>query len=716
MINDFFKLNDDRYKKIKEPKEPDVLSRFNSENVENVENVENAESTNSDVIELPLDEELNGNENNRNYIEDCSLYGWSITPMSVTSPLLDISDKNKYVSQKDLEKLRWEEEVKELKKSHKKWGLRNRTDYVLRGGNYGLSSVMGGANQVRSPAVLQFYDKEDMISIKGKLGDEVNSLVFSFKSGDIRLYKYKCKLSRYKGDKECTVERTPIRGMKFHKLCSLEIYLFNKINNHIRDSINNEHLKNLKGICYNDYRMDHEGKIIKDLQEKTKIKNISEIPGLEKFHNNLLDLLIEKSKLKGIIDDRDEKNLRLSLDVIDGLDEDDRHSLGYSVGLTLDLGVDTKNSIKLKFLLNHLRYKCYLELNNLLYSKDDRLNYIKDVMLHGFNAGLFVYGYEPSTHFNYHRYVLRLLREERDADKICRKLYGYECKGSLRKEFYKCIREFKISRLSLCYYFAKILKRDWLINCLRNVHPNLYFNSSYMKLYRFLSLISDKESSCKEIYKYLVDDSTNSMLEPTFLNDTINLYNLVVLDSEEIRELKSLSVRRMHDYLVNKLNINGHNRVDMGTTKAAPIKEDSYRYDYEVKYFKDLNFLSGELVGNYKIKFPLKAGDLREAGKELSNCLGSYVNRHLVNTFILFLVDTLEDGSEKIKYAVEIKHDAGYGSGEEGMFYVNQYYGYKNRIPEEEDYFSFKDFIIDKLHTINNNESSKIEVKESEWT
>lgn len=118
-----------------------------------------------------------------------------------------------------------------------------------------------------------------------------------------------------------------------------------------------------------------------------------------------------------------------------------------------------------------------------------------------------------------------------------------------------------------------------------------------------------------------------------------------------------------------------------------PLPND-HKFQYNYHMFKNINKLNNMQIKNFKLIVPQKVENLVFAAKELQNCLASYP--HKVNSgesFILLLKDIKDS---KLTYAIEILH-----SNEHNQFFVNQYYGHKNSMPEKEHFQMFESFFKD---------------------
>ena len=382
--------------------------------------------------------------------------------------------------------------------------------------------------------------------------------------------------------------------------------------------------------------------------------------------------------------------------------------------------------VYLRTLVMHLKYKAYLCLLVNLRTDEEICNHWISLVKNG--IGIELDGAKS---------VRDILRNTYNVDRVVEKITGFESKGALKGKILKDIMNVCLIHLSDLKLFKGHYQRDWVLELRgsRRISNNLSSKEKldFVKNYcvspkykrRFFETYFCKCEA--DAYGRINGINANRFTIDRFtrLSDTMKMYHRCPVEYRP----KNTTFNQLHDRLVdilNNLNGRGVEAIGMFRNLRIPIieslvekntLEDSYEYDYEKsKYYNIVQALDGEKFNNYDLVIPKKAGEIREGGKILRNCLTTYVNMvENDNCLILYMKE-----GDVLKYAVEIRWDSGdMFRKEDGIkvegphFKVNQYYGVRNSLPSEEDFFGFQEYIREVLDVCEYHSRSKTNKKES---
>jgi hypothetical protein len=567
-------------------------------------------------------------------------------------------------------------------------------DKLLKKGCYILKGFI--PDKYKRP-ILKYYETEDKFTIKCRGSNtehKINSsMCFSFKRGKFRIYD----IFEYEGKKHICGRNVIPKNILTH----FDTEFFNNCNLVCNMEMVNI-LEATGSSIFFKFDFNNDSKLI--------IRHIGETLIRKAYENGVIDKSAYRVLKKGFEIVWREYNRKVNNLLVGSEENTLAVSRMYGDGLLHGLAI-------------HLMYGPHLSLLKMCGSKFEYIDHWDKLIAQKAS------GYGKNA-FREYEYIGRLFRKTGDLDEVVKKLTGFENKGAIKKIAYELIYTGKYSLLEAIRLSKGYLKRDWLIEldritCNDKSRYTLNLeNKMRKKLCQFMKdyLETDKlvrEFIClffigrtdfkinPEVYANIFTGgrpmSTNQM-NSVELFDMINMYYLLPIEFRPRR----LSIKKLHDRLSEI-----HNR-NRGLFRQNTIMElvDSYEYDYFKGDFGGLMRLDGDKVGKYNICVPKMAGEIRNGGVELNNCLTTYVYHvHSGISFIMYLME----GDIK-RYAIEIINRKQTGAfipsdflNRDGKciisksieYVVNQFYGERNSMASEEDFNLFKEYILPKLKEIS---------------
>lgn len=279
------------------------------------------------------------------------------------------------------------------------------------------------------------------------------------------------------------------------------------------------------------------------------------------------------------------------------------------------------------------------------------------------------------------------LMHETDLNRFFYQISGQKNKGAIKKVVLDLFYKKNFASLDMLMACKEYIKRDWIIQEHKHLTKTyiasreLATDGMRKKLKTFMREYLTTDRLKREFFLYFIcHQNTNNCLVSDF-TDIIEMYLQLPKDLRP----QGISLYKLHDRLCDL-----HNRERNFFQRNTTIPEVPDSYIFEYNKFNELtdSFLN-EKVGEYDIKVPKTAKEIRDAGKDLRNCLASYVYRvQKEENFIMFL-----ETNDQRKYAVDIIL-------EDGDYKVKQFYGERNSMPKKEDFIMFEEYIKHKFEEI----------------
>lgn len=519
--------------------------------------------------------------------------------------------------------------------------------------------------QVDRP-IIKYFENEDKISLKrpSKYNRDEHSqcgstLCFSFKNKKMNIYK--C----YEGSVQTVID--------LHK--ELTEFFFPAFTSKFRALFHSIKIQDLVG---------------KSLEKDLDKYSYYDISAIQVITRHLGELLIEKAYQNKVIDKDDYKTLQNSFNIIMDLKPDYLDTYGYKI-----TGNEGRYGI-LNKLLFQLKYRPYLSLLALCKTPEehkkhwDQMHFSQDDIT-------------PYTYAKLSKQFKTLLLNEDKIDKFVYKITGHENKSALKNVMSELLYDKKYITLDIIMACKNYIHRNWIIEFYKQ--NNYVYERSLMDLCRqrknlnvFMKEYLTNKKLKREFFEVFIGNSCplNVAVSNYFQNDILNMYFSL---PQEIRP-QGISLYNLHDELCNRHD-QQHQRESILNRAQDIIAQSTFldlhankirtskpiKFKYKKGKFQNLLHLNKTKIKDYVIRIPQKSDELIEAGRELDNCLSSYVSQVQNGACLILLI---QNKNKENKYAVEIKND-------NKEFYVNQYYGHKNSMPEKEDFIMFRDFIREQF-------------------